>query len=245
MPAGSAFRRRRGAGRQRLSERLERIEDADRELEAAEVTRRVVDLRQPVRVDVAQANRSERGVGRRGVVAVARAHAGQRHVIQDRIGAEQADVSAHQELAHVVVAERQENLPHVDARAPERRVRLARALLQVRTAVVGADPGIEAEGHGDVVAALRRRRTEGQCGGKQAVADGRSAVFARAAAARKSPRDCRRRFVLTTRADVVDIHVAVGRELPVAGRHLHGRRGCCSAQLSRAQMRIPIAVSFC
>ena len=187
VKAGSAFRRRRGAGRQRLSERLERIEDAERELEAAEVACRVIDLREPVRVDVAQADRAERGVGRRGVVAVARADAGQRHVIQDRIGAEQADVAAEHELAHVVVAERQENLPHVYARGPERRVRLARALLQIRTAVVGADAGIEAESHGDVVAVLRRRRAEGQRGGQQAVADGRSAVFARGAAAREPP----------------------------------------------------------
>ena len=194
VKAGSVFRRRRGAGRQHLSERLERIEDADGELETAEVTRRVIHLRQPVGVDVAEANRSERGVGRRRVIAVARAHAGQRHVIQDRIGAEQTDVAAEQELAHVLVAESHEDLPHVDARAAERRIRLARALLQVRAAVVGTDPGIEAEGHGEVVAVLCRRRTQGQCGGQQAVADGRGAVFARAAAARQSPRDRRGRF---------------------------------------------------
>ena len=121
VPARSTFRRRRGPGRQHLSERLERIENADRDLQTAEVACRVIDLCEPVGVDIAQANRSQRGVGRCGVVAVARTHAGQRHVIQDRVGAEQADIAAEQELAHVVVAERHEDLPHVDARAPERR----------------------------------------------------------------------------------------------------------------------------
>src|SRR5690606_41067031 len=50
-----------------LVERLERVEDADRELQAVEVRRRVIDLREPVRVDVPEPDRAQRRVGRRAV----------------------------------------------------------------------------------------------------------------------------------------------------------------------------------
>ncbi len=114
MEAGSRLRRRARAIRQRL----QRIEDTDRDLHAIQVRRRVVDLREPVRVDVAVADRAERRVGRSGVAAVG-AHAEQRHVIQDRIRAEQADVAAGEHGAHVLVAEGQENLTNIEAGGAE------------------------------------------------------------------------------------------------------------------------------
>src|SRR5690606_28317438 len=143
-----------------LQDRLEGIEYSDGEAETVEVRRRIGDLPDPVGIDIAEADRPERGIRRRGVVRVYSADARERHVVQDRVGAEQTEVAAELERAETVIAERHEDLAHVESGRSQRRVQPLRPLLKVRAAVVRGDAGEEAEREADVVAVLRRRRAD-------------------------------------------------------------------------------------
>src|SRR6185437_6640527 len=157
-----------------LTQGVQRIEDADGGLEAAQVRGRVIDLREPIGIDIAQADRAQRSVGGGGVRAVAGTDTQQRHVIEDGVAAEQADIPARHHGTHVLVAERQEDLADVETGGTEGGMYGAAARLKIRTpAVVGADAGIETEGKPDVIPALRGRTAYRKRRRQQAIADGR------------------------------------------------------------------------
>jgi hypothetical protein len=82
----------------------ERLEDADRELQPAELRARIGDLRLKVDVDVPQPDPPQRRVGRRGV-ARRSADREQRDVVQDNVRREQADIAADLDLAGIRLAE--------------------------------------------------------------------------------------------------------------------------------------------
>ena len=66
-----------------LTDRVQRIEDTEGDLRAAQVRRRVVDLREPVRVDVAQADQPRVVLAGEPVAEAARAaDARERHVVR-------------------------------------------------------------------------------------------------------------------------------------------------------------------
>src|SRR6185312_8027292 len=99
-----------------------------------------------------------------GVVAVAGADAEQRHVVQYRIGPEEADIAAGHDRAPTA-ARRQEYLADIQASGAERGMSEVRVrnVLQVRAApVIGADARVQAERESEIDAILRGRATDGE-----------------------------------------------------------------------------------
>src|SRR5205807_4643997 len=183
---------------------------------------RVVDLRQPVGVDVAEADRAEGRVGGRRTGGTAgHADSGQRHVVEDHVRAEQSDVPAEREGPHLLVAEGHVDLANIESGGCQSGIRTdgRGGLLQIRAAaVVGNDAGIQPEVGSDVDAVLCGRDAEAEGRGQQSVADVGDVVAARRAGARQTLDDPRGgyRRAFTVRVDVVHVDVARDAERPVA-----------------------------
>ena len=109
-------RMRIGAHKDRYE--IETLEHAGADIETLVARRGVGDLRYPVRVDVTHANAAQGRypAQKRGAAA----HAKQCHVVQDGIGAKDADIPPHFDLSPCLVAKEQVILPDVDRRATER-----------------------------------------------------------------------------------------------------------------------------
>ncbi|PAV68548.1 hypothetical protein WR25_05550 [Diploscapter pachys] len=204
------------------ADRGEWLEDACRELEAAELGRGIGDLWLEVGVDIPQPDPAERRIGRRGI-ARGGADRQQCDVVQDRIRPEQADIAADLDLAEATATERQIGLAEIDAGGLQR-LGGARAV-RAGIAQAGIDAGIHAEMRADVPAALGRRNVDLQEAGQQPVADRRRVVADAGEPARDGVRR-RRRIGAVMDVEAVDGAGELQRDIAdhqpdAAVRHAH------------------------